>query len=117
MNTISLSERDLLLYDIEEQIVARRQLILDKSKKIKKNETINIFLRDVANDYKKYSDYIINEKQQQYNSMKILQSYLDDLIKTDKLAEFELKNARRDQRELLDEMDKIKMELDKLINH
>ena len=116
MNTITLSERDLFLYDIEDQIMARRQLILEKTKEIKKKEKVNHFLQDVVNDYKKYYDYIIQERQQQYNSMKTLQVYLDDLMKTEKLANYELKQAKRDQKDLLKEMDKIKEELDKLIN-
>jgi len=116
MNTITLSDRDLFLYDIEEQIVVRRQLIIEKNKEIKKKEKVNHFLQDVANNYKKYYDYIIEERQQQYNSMKTLQSYLDDLMKTDKLANYELKQAKQDQKELLKEMDKIKLELDRLIS-
>lgn len=116
MNNITLYERDLCLYDIEEQIVSRRQLILEKTKEIKKKEKLNHFLQDVASDYKKYYDYIIQERQQQYDSMKTLQVYLDDLMKTEKLASYELKQAKRDQKELLKEMDKIKLELDKLIN-
>ena len=116
MNTITLSERDLFLYDIQDQIVARRQLILQKTKEIKKKGKCNIFLEDVANDYKKYHEYILNERQQQYNSMKTLQAYLDDLIKTDKLADYELKQAKRDHKEILHELDKIKIELDKVIH-
>ena len=99
------------------QIIATRQLIMNKTKKIQTNAKVNDFLQEVADDYRKYSDYIINEKQQQYNSMKLLQSYLDDLIQTNKLADFELKNAKQDQKELLNEMDKIKLELDKLIQN
>ena len=116
MNTITLSERDLILYDIEDQIVARRQLILEKVKEVKKKEKANHFLQDVATDYRKYYDYIMQERQQQYHSMKTLQLYLDDLIKTEKLATHELKQAKRDQQELLREMDKIKVELDKLVH-
>jgi hypothetical protein len=112
---ISLSERDLYLYDIEDQIKARRELILNKKQMLDKKQKVNHFLAGVKNDYQKYYQYIVNEKQQQYNSMKVLQNYLDDLIKTDKFTNNEIHNVKHDQTELLTEMDKIKSELEKLI--
>ena len=115
-NQLSLSERDLYLRDIDEQIIARRNFILEKTKAIEKKKKVNHFLEDVANDYKKYYEYIVNEKQQQYNFMLQLQQYLDDLTKTQQMADHELKNAKRDQRELLHEMDKIKAELEKYVS-
>ena len=112
---MSLSERDKYLYDIEDEIKARRELILKKGKTLEKKQKINHFLQDVKNDYRKYYRYIVNEKQQQYNSMKVLQSYLDDLTKTDKFTSDEIDNVKQDQNELLLEMDKIKNELNKII--
>lgn len=112
---LSLSVRDLYLFDIEDQINSRRQLILDKGKALHKKQKVNKFLEDVKNDYKKYYDYIITEKQQQYNSMQTIQSYLEDLIKTEKIANHEMKTAKYDQKQILTEMDKIKIELDKLL--
>ena len=115
-NQLSLSERDLYLVQIEEQIKERRNLILQKTKAIEKKQKVNHFLEGVANDYKKYYEYIVNEKQKQYEYMQLLQTYLDDLMKTEKLAHHELKHAKRDQREILREMDTIKSELDKFVS-
>lgn len=112
---MSLAERDLYLYEIEEQIKARRKLILEKGKTIKKKQKVNQFLEGVKNDYEKYYNHIVNEKQQQYNSMKVLQNYLDDLIKTEKITNHEVNNVKHDQKEILFEMDKIKTDLNKLI--
>jgi SMC interacting uncharacterized protein involved in chromosome segregation len=47
--------------------------------------------------------------------MKLLQSYLEDLIQTQKMTNMDFKNAKYEQKQILNEMDKIKMELDKLI--
>jgi hypothetical protein len=116
MDKLSLAERDKLLNMIEDQIEMRRKLILDKSRKIEKKKRVNHFLEDVKSDYEKYYHYIVQEKQQQYNSMMIIKNYLDDLIKTEKLANNELNNIKYDQSNILIEMDKIKTELNKLIN-
>jgi|LauGreSuBDMM15SN_2_FD.fasta_scaffold02298_6 hypothetical protein len=111
---MDLSKRDLYLNQIENEINARRDFILKKGQALDKNRKANEFLEGVKNDYRKYYDYIIREKQQQYESMKILQQYLDDLTKTEKLADHEMNNLKYDQAELLLEMDKIKTELDKI---
>lgn len=111
---MDLSKRDLYLNQIENEINARRDFILKKGQALDKNRKANEFLEGVKNDYRKYYDYIIREKQQQYESMKILQQYLDDLTKTEKLADREMNNLKYDQAELLLEMDKIKTELDKI---
>ena len=47
--------------------------------------------------------------------MMIIKNYLDDLIKTEKIANNELTNIKNDQHHILNEMDKIKNELNKLI--
>jgi len=111
---MDLSKRDLYLNQIENEINARRDFILKKGQALEKNRKANEFLEGVKNDYRKYYDYIIREKRQQYESMKILQQYLDDLTKTEKLADHEMNNLKYDQSELLLEMDKIKTELDKI---
>ena len=114
MDNVSLVEKDLRLYDIEEQINARRKLILDKNKIIQNKKKQNHFLNDVKGDYETFYKYIINEKQQQYQSMELLNKYLDDLTKTNQLAEDELDVLKHEQKDILSEMDKIKMELNKL---
>ena len=111
---MELVERDLYLYEIEDQIKLRRNLILEKNKALIKKKRVNHFLEEVKNDYHKYRDYVIREKRQQYESMKLLQSYLEDLIQTNKITSMEFKNAKHEQKQILHEMDKIKMELDDL---
>ena len=114
MDNIQLVDKDLRLYDIEEQINARRKLILDKNKTIQNKKKQNHFLNEVKQDYETFYKYIINEKQQQYQSMELLNKYLDDLKKTNQLAEDELTVLKYDQKDILSEMDKIKIELNKL---
>ena len=112
---MDLVKKDLYLYEIEDQIKLRRNLILEKNKSLIKKKKTNHFLEEVKNDYQKYYEYIIYEKQQEYEYMKLLQGYLEELIKTNKINNIELKNAKYEQKQILDEMDKIKMELDQII--
>lgn len=112
---MDLVKKDLYLYEIDDQIKLRRNLILEKNKSLNKKKKTNHFLEEVKNDYQKYYDYIKHEKQQEYEHMKLLQGYLEELIKTNQINNIELKNAKYEQKQILDEMDKIKMELDQII--
>ena len=111
---MELIKRDLYLYEIEDQIKLRRNLILDKNKALNKKKKGNHFLQEVKEDYQKYYDYLIHEKKREYESMKLLQSYLEELIQTQKMTNMDFKNAKYEQKQILNEMDKIKMELDNL---
>lgn len=112
---MDLVKKDLYLYEIDDQIKLRRNLILEKNKSLNKKKKTNHFLDEVKNDYQKYYEYIKHEKQQEYEYMKVLQGYLEELIKTNQINNIELKNAKYEQKQILDEMDKIKMELDQII--
>ena len=47
--------------------------------------------------------------------MMLLKEYLEDLIKQDKMTSNQLRDAKRQQREIVLEMDKITQELKKII--
>ena len=114
-NNLSLSERDLLLMKIKDQIDNKKNLLIRKSKALEKKQKVNHFLENVKGDYEKYYNYIVNEKKQQYYAMSLVKQYLDDLIKIEKLTDSEIKKAKYDQKVILNELDKIKHELDEII--
>ena len=115
MNIISLGERDLYLMRINEEIQNKKRLLVKKKKELDKKKKVNHFLESVKEDYAKYHTYILKEKQQQYNAFLLLNEYIDDLAKTDKLVQNQLRTAKYDQREIIGEINKIKGELDEII--
>ena len=100
---------------MKKEIKNKKNALINEAKEIENIKKGNKLLEGVQKKYKEYYDVSINEKQQQYDSMKLLQSYLEDLIKTDKITKMELKTAKYEQKQILDELDKIKMELDQII--
>ena len=64
---------------------------------------------------KSFLRYISEEKQRQHDAMMLLKEYLEDLIKQDKMTSNQLRDAKRQQREIVLEMDKITQELKKII--
>jgi hypothetical protein len=110
-----LATRDLKLIQIYEEIKNKKKLILKKKKDLAKKKNVNAYLEIVNNDYENYYNYILDQKKKELEAMNILNEYIDDLVNTDKLVDTQLKAAKRDQREILNEISKIKEELDQLI--
>ena len=114
MNLI-LAERDLYLMQIDAEIKYKKCLLIKKKKYLDNKHKTNEYLTNVKNDYYKYYDYILNEKQQQHKVLSLLNDYINDLIKTNNLVDSEIRTAKYDQRNIMKEIDKIKSELDEMI--
>ncbi len=112
----SLAERDLQLSHIENAIRNKKKLLVKKKGDLDKKFKLNQYLQGVKEDYNKYYDYILNEKQQQYNALVLLKEYMGDLMKTENLVDDQLRNAKYEQKNIINEIDKVKLELDELIN-
>jgi hypothetical protein len=113
--SLPLAQRDMYFSQIEEQIRNKKSLLIKKKKDLNKKYKLNDYLSGVKEDYNKYYDYIVNEKQQQYNALLLLKEYMGDLVKTEHLVDNQLKIAKHDQKDIMHEIDNVKMELDELI--
>lgn len=112
---INLADRDNYLTQIENQIQAKRNLLLEKRKTLESTVSQNQFLEGVKNDYQRYHNYIIKQNQEQMRAMNILNQYLGDIMVSGKLTEKDINNTRHEQTSILKEMDKIKSNLDEII--
>jgi hypothetical protein len=112
---LGLAKRDMYITQIDEEIKNKKLLLVQKKKALDKKEKVNVYLEGVNSDYTKYYNYIVEEKQKEYNAMKMLKEYITDLMETEKLLANHLIAAKYDQKEILSEIDKIKHELDQLI--
>ena len=115
MGEMSLGERDNYLVQLEKQIQMKRKFLLEKRRVLEENVRENQFLEVVRNDYQKYYEYIHGQKQKQLQSMNLLNEYLRDLMVSGDLTEQDIQNTRREQREILEEMDHIRKDLDKIM--
>jgi hypothetical protein len=112
---VRLAERDLHLSQIEMEIKNKKNLLIKKKRDLDKKSKVNQYLSDVKKNYSKYYDHILEEKKQQYNALLLLEEYMGDLIKTEKLVDDQLRVAKHDQKDIIKEIDKVKDELDELI--
>lgn len=113
--SLPLAERDLYLLQIEKEIKHKKGMLIKKKKELNKKHKLNHYLSDIKEDYNKYYDYIVGEKQQQYNALLLLKEYMSDLMKTEQLVDEQLRTAKHDQKDIIKEIEKVKVELDELI--
>lgn len=113
---MDIAEKDLHLLQIQEEIRNKKNLLIKKKKDLDKNYKLNDFLSNVKDDYTRYYDYILNEKQQQYNALILLKEYMSDLSKTENVVDEQMRHIKYDQRDILKEIDKVKAELDNLMS-
>ena len=116
---MNLAERDIYLIHIENEIQIRRKKLLEKQNKMHGISKQNQFLELVKQDYKKYYDIIIQQKQEQLKALELLKNYIHDLSVSGNLSKGNIKDGLYEQKKILHEIKKIKKGLDEIIqtNH
>jgi len=101
---------------LQQLVDSKRQLLLDKQRHLQIVSKENTFLEDIKDDYSKYYNYIIKQKQDQIVALSVLDNYIKDLTVSNKLSKQNVKDARYEQTKILSEMDTIKKNLDSIIS-
>ena len=115
MYKLTLVERDLYLVHIDTLMDEKRKMLLEKQKTLQQTAKENEYLEMVRNDYRKYYNHIVKQKEYQINAMNYLNQYIDEIIVNGKLTDVDLENAKMEQDELIQEMGNIKSKLDEII--
>jgi hypothetical protein len=112
---LTLAEKDNCIMRIESQIQAKKQMLMEKQKTINKNIKFNKLLEYIRNDYQKYYDYIIQQKREQIQAMKILNDYIRELTVSGTLSENNLKDAKYEGKKILNEIKNIEYNMNHLL--
>jgi hypothetical protein len=112
---LNLAERDKYLSKIEEEISSKKKLLLEKRKYLKKISGDNRFLTGVNNDYQKYYDFIIKQKEDQMKTLNYLNDYIQDIMSNTKLTEQGILETKQEQKRILGEIKNIRKSLEEII--
>mgnify|MGYP003647600004 CR=1 FL=1 len=116
MYELDIGTRDKYIDQIEKQICAKRELLMNKRRTLQDANGKNKYLTGVRNDYLKYQQYIMGQRKKQMDQMNILSKHIDDIIDKNKLTDKDLADARREQDIVLKEIEGIKGGVDELIS-
>jgi hypothetical protein len=114
-NKVSLLQKDDYFIKITYLIESKRDLLLEKQKKLKHITKNNEYLTEVRNDYIKYNNYIINQKRDQLIALGLLKRYVKDLRKSGELSENNIEDARHEQQKIINELNMLKTNINLLV--
>jgi hypothetical protein len=97
-------------------IEAKRNMLIRKQKQLKRISKHNNLLQQIRNDYSKYNNYIVKQKQDQLTALGLLNTYISDLSRSGNLSKNNIKDAKMEQRKIVKELNSIKHGLDKIMN-
>lgn len=113
---IPIKENDERFIQIQQLIDAKRDMLINKQKKLRFISKQNKFLEAVKDDYQKFYEYISQQKRDQIKALEILDEYIKDLTLSGKLTKHNIEDAKEEQRKILKEVNAIKINLDSIIN-
>lgn len=112
---MNLENKDQKFIQLQQLIEHKRKMLLDKQNKYKKIKKQNHFLEEIKHDYSKYSNHIIEQKQQQIQALNMLKTYIDDLSTSGNINKHRIKEAKHEQNKIINEIKSIKQNLDEII--
>lgn len=113
---LPIRENDERFIQLNELIDAKREMLINKQKKLRFISKQNKFLDAVKNDYEKFYTYITQQKKDQIKALQILDEYIKDLTLSGKLTKHNIEDAKEEQSKILKEVNSIKESLDSIIN-
>jgi hypothetical protein len=120
MNTITTIKGPMKINDeefiiLQNVINEKRKMLLKKQKQVIRLSKVNSFLSELKDDYLRYNNYIVKQKQDQISALQLLNNYIDDLKQSGKLSEYNIQDAKIEQRKILNELKTIRSGLDKIL--
>ena len=112
-----LSSKNEEFTKIEELILLKENMLLNKQKELNKLCNQNKFLENVKKDYDNYLQYISIQKQQQIESLNLLNDYINKLILSGELKKYDIEDAKLEQKKIIREIKEIKQNLNNIIGN
>jgi hypothetical protein len=113
---VPIKERDDQFIQLQQVIDAKRQMLIEKQKKLRFITQQNRFLEAIKNDYQKYYGFVEQQKRDQIRALEVLDEYIKDLTLSGRLTKHNIEDAKAEQLKILQEVKSIKSGLDNIIN-
>jgi hypothetical protein len=110
----ALAERDLKLIQLKEEIKKKKAFLLEKRLELEGKKGLNQYLEIVKKDYSDFYEDEVNKKKKELHAMTILKDYIHFLEDENHLVSNQMITAKHDKKEILNEINKIKHELEKI---
>ena len=113
---MNIAARDDMIIVLQKELADRKKLVNERYENIQNIKQDNHFLEKVAGDYFSHYEAMKKIKSEQMRSMNILVEYLDHLIKESTMTDESLDYAKKQQSQLLEELDTLNNEINRISN-
>jgi hypothetical protein len=115
IDEFDIAQNDTNIYNMKCVLEKKKQLLLYKNREVKELAKQNAFLNSVLSDYEKIKSHILEEKQKQQDAIKIISKHISQLSKNMNKGDYYISELQDDQSVLLEELEKIKMEMNEVM--
>lgn len=110
-----IAETDKNIYNMKCILEKKKLLLLERNREIKELAKQNGFLNNVLFDYEKIKSRILEEKRKQQSAIKIISKHISQISKNMNQEDYHIGQLQDDQSVLLEELEKIKMEMNEVM--
>ena len=115
IDEFDIAQNDTNIYNMKCVLEKKKQLLLYKNREVKELAKQNAFLNNVLSEYEKIKSHILEEKQKQQDAIKIISKHISQLSKNMNKGDYYISELQDDQSVLLEELEKIKMEMNEVM--
>ena len=115
IDEFDIAQNDTNIYNMKCVLEKKKQLLLYKNREVKELAKQNAFLNNVLSDYEKIKSHILEEKQKQQDAIKIISKHISQLSKNMNKGDYHISELQNDQSVLLEELEKIKTEMNEVM--
>ena len=113
---MDLARRDEILLLLQKEIQSNKRQILEYLEDAEKTQKENRFFDGIRDDYVRYRNHIVAEKERERVQMELLIEYLERILEETELSLEEANRARYEQNRILGQLEEVKRELDELVS-
>tara|TARA_B100001769_G_scaffold274838_1_gene274386 strand:- start:22 stop:378 length:357 start_codon:yes stop_codon:yes gene_type:complete len=112
---IDLANRDKMIQHLREEAIVQEKNLMSRYKSLKHVSSENKFLEGVVDDYKSYYKRIRNQKEEQYEALRVLFDYIEKISEENIVANNLLCEIQHDQRRIIREMKQVSNEIENIL--
>lgn len=108
---MSLDNMDKIQSMLENEIHNKKNELVTSLEELEEERETNQFLKEIAEDYKKYNKIIVDQKKKQVEELTKILDYLDELIETQVITKHTLSHTQNEQKRTVNEIKELRKEL------
>ena len=112
---MEIAKNDQRFTRLQNELEVKRADLRNRLRELQSIQHENKYLSGVIADYNKYYNVIKHQKQEELAALQMISQYIDSVAASTTLTEDAIQQSKRQQHELLDKADKIKKELDEVL--